>query len=93
MTPACQKPKRYTLIFRPFNSISLRQGIKGLLVGESALPDVVEDIRRLANKHDEIEHVNEILTLHMGPEYILVKRVFIEGEVRRNPDFKDDRVH
>lgn len=95
-------------------------------MGESALPDVVEDIRRLANKHDEIEHVNEILTLHMGPEYILVnlsvdfkntisadtveqtvqqldrkikrshplvKRVFIEGEARRNPDFKDDRVH
>ena len=107
-------------------AIWLAYEIKGLLVGESALPDVVEDIRRLANKYDEIAHVNEVLTLHMGPEYILVnlsvdfknsiladrveqtvqqldreikrahplvKRVFIEGEARRNPDFKDERGH
>ena len=46
--------------------------IKGLLVGESALPQVVEGIRRLANQHDEIGHVNEVLTMHMGPEDILV---------------------
>jgi cation diffusion facilitator family transporter len=53
-------------------AIWLAYEIKGLLVGESALPHVVEDIRRLANQHEEIEHVNEILTMHMGPEFILV---------------------
>ena len=45
---------------------------KSLLVGESALPEVVRDIRRLAAESPEVEHVNEVLTLHMGPEFILV---------------------
>jgi len=45
---------------------------KGLLVGESALPEVVRDIRHIAGQCPEIEHVNEVLTLHMGPEFILV---------------------
>jgi len=53
-------------------AIWLAYEIKGLLVGESAHPEVVQDIRRLAGKYAEIEHVNEILTLHMGPEFILV---------------------
>lgn len=45
---------------------------KGLLIGESADPDVVECIRNLAGGYPQIEHVNEVLTMHMGPEYILV---------------------
>jgi len=45
---------------------------KGLLVGESALPEVVEGIRALAGAFPEIEFVNEVLTLHMGPDFILV---------------------
>ena len=44
---------------------------KSLLVGESALPEVVRHIRQLAGECPEIEHVNEVLTLHMGPEFIL----------------------
>jgi len=53
-------------------AIWLAYEIKGLLVGESALPKVVTEIRRLAGAQEEVEHVNEVLTLHMGPEYILV---------------------
>jgi cation diffusion facilitator family transporter len=53
-------------------AIWLAYEIKGLLVGESALPRVVKEIRRMTGEYDEIEHVNEVLTLHMGPEYILV---------------------
>ena len=45
---------------------------KSLLIGESALPEVIRDIRELAARFPEIEHVNEVLTMHMGPEYILV---------------------
>ncbi len=45
---------------------------KGLLIGESALPEVVQGIRALAGTYPEIEHVNEVLTLHMGPEDVLV---------------------
>lgn len=45
---------------------------KGLLIGESADPEVVNRIRELAQDTPEIEHVNEVLTMHMGPDYILV---------------------
>ena len=45
---------------------------KGLLIGESADPEVVETIKALADEYDEVEYINEVLTMHMGPEYILV---------------------
>lgn len=44
----------------------------GLLIGESADPKVRDGIRRLAAARPEIEAVNELLTLHMGPDFILV---------------------
>lgn len=45
---------------------------KGLLIGESAESEIVEGINTLASDFDEIKTVNETLTLHMGPKYILV---------------------
>jgi len=45
---------------------------KSLLIGESATPDVVRGIRQTAKSCREIRHVNEILTMHMGPDYVLV---------------------
>jgi cation diffusion facilitator family transporter len=45
---------------------------KDLLIGEGAAPTTVNSIRRLAGQVTGVEKVNEVLTLHMGPEYILV---------------------
>lgn len=45
---------------------------KDLLIGESAVPEVVEGVRNMAREVPDVEHVNEVLTLHMGPEYVLV---------------------
>ena len=45
---------------------------KGLLIGEAANPEVVQCIAEIAASFDDIEHVNEVLTMHMGPNYILV---------------------
>ena len=45
---------------------------KGLLIGESADPEVVKCIRDIADAYPQIQHVNEVLTMHMGPDYILV---------------------
>jgi len=45
---------------------------KGLLIGESAKPEIVEAIKKHAKKHSIVENVNEILTMHMGPDYVLV---------------------
>ncbi|KPK04877.1 MAG: cation transporter [Betaproteobacteria bacterium SG8_39] len=44
---------------------------KGLLIGERARPDVVENIRRICRDLGKVERVNEVLTMHMGPEYVL----------------------
>ncbi|MCZ6527910.1 MAG: cation diffusion facilitator family transporter [Candidatus Dadabacteria bacterium] len=45
---------------------------KGLLIGESANDSIVQGIRELASGHDYVGYVNEVLTLHMGPDFILV---------------------
>lgn len=45
---------------------------KGLLIGESANQPVVRGIREIADAFDEIEYVNEVLTMHIGPSFILV---------------------
>ncbi|MBM7332243.1 cation diffusion facilitator family transporter [Alloalcanivorax marinus] len=45
---------------------------KGLLIGEAANPKVVAGIRRAALSMPSIEAVNEVLTMHMGPDFILV---------------------
>jgi cation diffusion facilitator family transporter len=46
--------------------------IKGLLIGESARPEIVKGVREIAKSYPKIKHVNEILTLHMGPDFILL---------------------
>ncbi|MFN1833996.1 cation diffusion facilitator family transporter [Balneola sp. MJW-20] len=45
---------------------------KGLLIGESADREIVEGINDLAAGKNVIDVVKEVLTLHMGPQYILV---------------------
>jgi cation diffusion facilitator family transporter len=53
-------------------AIWLAYETKGLLIGESANPEIVHGIGILASSFPQIVQVNEVLTLHMGPEYILV---------------------
>ncbi len=45
---------------------------KGLLVGESAAKPVVESLRALARNHSNDATVNELLTMQLGPEDVLV---------------------
>jgi cation diffusion facilitator family transporter len=54
---------------------------KSLLIGEAADPALVEDVRARAQALDAVEAVNEVLTLHMGPHYVLLNL---------SVDFKDD---
>jgi cation diffusion facilitator family transporter len=54
---------------------------KGLLIGESANRWIVEGVRKLAAGTEFVDHVNEVLTMHVGPEYILVNISL---------DFRDD---
>ncbi|MBQ72786.1 MAG: cation transporter [Planctomycetaceae bacterium] len=54
---------------------------KSLLIGEAADPEVIEDVKRRAGELDAVLAVNEVLTLHMGPNFILVNV---------SVDFRDD---
>ena len=45
---------------------------KGLLIGESADPDVINGIKKKVMSFREVHHINDVLTMHMGPEYVLV---------------------
>jgi len=45
---------------------------KGLLTGEGASEEVVTGIKQIINESQGIKHVNEVLTLHLGPEDVLL---------------------
>ena len=45
---------------------------KGLLIGESANQRVVDGIRSMIEDTEAVIHVNEVLTMHMGPEFVLL---------------------
>lgn len=45
---------------------------KGLLIGEGADREVVKGIRRIIEQERGVLDINEILTMHMGPEEILL---------------------
>ena len=53
-------------------AIWLAYETKGLLIGESANRWLVNGVRELVSSVDSVDKVNEILTMHMGPEFILV---------------------
>ena len=52
-------------------SIWLAYETKGLLIGESANRSIINDVRDILRTNNSIEHVNEVLTMHMGPDFIL----------------------
>ena len=45
---------------------------KGLLIGEGADQTTNDGIKKIALAHENVEHINEVLTMHMGSDYILL---------------------
>jgi cation diffusion facilitator family transporter len=56
---------------------------KSLLIGESANSATVQGVKQILQQSAAIEHVNEVLTMHMGPDFILVNI---------SVDFKNDKT-
>ncbi len=54
---------------------------KGLLIGEAARPAVIGSIRKIVNGHEGIISINELLTMHFGPQDILLNLSldFVDG--------------
>lgn len=63
-------------------AVWLAHETKGLLIGESANREVVEDVRRIALEVPGIERVLEVLSMHVGPQFILVAMTLELGEGR-----------
>lgn len=59
-------------IILAITAMLLARETKGLLIGESADPEIVKAIHEMVEQIDPIECTNEVLTMHMGPNYILV---------------------
>lgn len=52
-------------------AIWLAYETKSLLIGEAANPEQVDGMRKLINAFPEVTRVNEVLTMHMGPDFVL----------------------
>ena len=50
----------------------LARETKGLLIGEAADPEVQRRIREIVSSHSGIKRINELITMHMGPQDVLV---------------------
>ncbi len=53
-------------------AILLAREAKGLLIGESADPDLIDAIWRIVDSHDEITAVNHVRTVHTAPDSVFV---------------------
>ncbi|GJL98781.1 MAG: cation transporter [Methyloligella sp.] len=62
-------------------AILLAYETKGLLIGEAASPKITADIKSIIDKRQSILHVNELRSMHMGPNDIILAISI---------DFKDD---
>lgn len=45
---------------------------KALLIGEAAAPEIIEAINKLVSDSDEVIYISRSLTLHLGPEDVLL---------------------
>jgi cation diffusion facilitator family transporter len=61
---------------------------KGLLVGESADPHLVDDVRRFAGDDPVVTGVGAVLTMHLGPEEVLLNL-----EVEFAPGTQAEEIH
>ncbi|MGD8785624.1 MAG: cation diffusion facilitator family transporter [Thioalkalispiraceae bacterium] len=53
-------------------AIWLAYETKSLLIGERANTPVIEGIRTLVQEVEQIAYINEVATMHMGPDFVLV---------------------
>ncbi len=59
-------------IILAITAMALAYECKGLLIGEAALPSVVQGIKKIVAADDRIKQTNEVLTVHFGPMDVLL---------------------
>jgi divalent metal cation (Fe/Co/Zn/Cd) transporter len=53
-------------------ALFLANEVRSLMAGESAVPRVVAEVRRIVEADRRVDVVEEILSLHLGPDSILI---------------------
>lgn len=53
-------------------AVILARESRGLIVGESAFPEVVQGARRIAREDEAVDSVSRILTMHLGPDEVIL---------------------
>jgi cation diffusion facilitator family transporter len=53
-------------------AVGLWRDTRGLLIGEAALPEERDAMRKLLSEHPDVDHVVELLTMALGPSTLLV---------------------
>ncbi|KEZ77372.1 cation diffusion facilitator family transporter [Salinisphaera hydrothermalis] len=79
-----------------FSSVWLAVETKGLLIGEAANKYVVQQIETIVSRHPSVARVNEVPTMHIGPEYVLANislrfKAGLSGEELQNAIADMDR--
>jgi divalent metal cation (Fe/Co/Zn/Cd) transporter len=52
--------------------VGLWRDTRGLLIGEAALPEERKRLLEVLERHPEVDHVVELLTMALGPDDLLV---------------------
>lgn len=63
---------------------------KGLLIGESADEQIIEGVSQIASTHSSVKEVNEVLTMHMGPNFILLNLSVDFKDALKASNIEDD---
>jgi len=66
----------------------LARETKGLLIGESAEPAIVESIMRIASDMEGVAHANGIVTVHLGPDQVVVALSVELADELRTPEIE-----
>jgi cation diffusion facilitator family transporter len=69
-------------------AILLARETKGLLIGERADQHIVDSILQLAAKLDGVTHANEVVTVHLAPDQIMVALSIEFADELRTPEIE-----
>jgi cation diffusion facilitator family transporter len=72
-------------------AIWLAYETKSLLIGESANQGTIKGVRAILAANDSIDHVNEVLTMHMGPDFILAN-ISVDFDDAKTADYIENVV-
>lgn len=70
-------------------ALALARETKGLLIGEPANQGIVDSIVKLAAGHSGITHANQVFTVHLSPDQILVALSVEFADELRTPDIEN----